>query len=265
MNMNALKKRGLGIGDWACLPARQGLANYMLRVAGFILIIFLLFADQVSAATICGYNDKGGKLAGVAGACRASPQDGELSTAGTTYFFDKGITFSCGNEYCMLKRGTELCAAAARVAGRVGDHSCNERTACAGAPISSDSSIFCIGEQVCCVPKSGAGTDDSSGGGSGLTSSSGNKGTVAIPDPLNGATIPSVIGNIIRVFTGIAGSIALVVFVLGGFFFMISEGDPGKVKNATAMMRNGAIGIILIFGAYMLTATIMNTILVQNP
>lgn len=264
-----MNKWGLRIGPACRTGGDWGLKKVDVRrwATGVCLAIFLLLAGQASAATICGYNDKAGKLSGVSGTCGTSPQEGELSTANTTYFFDKGVTFSCGSNYCMLKKSNELCAAAARIGGRVGEHSCNEQAACASAPISSDSNIFCTGNQVCCVAKSGASTEDgssSAGSGSGLTSPAGTQGTVAIPDPLGGATIPSVIGNIIRVFTGIAGSIALVVFVLGGFFFMLSEGDPGKVKNAKAMMTNGAIGIILIFGAYMLTATIINAILVQN-
>lgn len=263
MNMIALKDRVSGIGyrAWASV-------GYGIRATGFGLIVFLLLAGQASAATVCGYNDKGGKFTGVAGTCRTSPDNGEFNTGSTQYFFDKGINFSCPNQSCMLKQGSELCAAVAKLDGKSGEYSCNETTACASAPLSQSEGqvggFLCTGNQVCCSPKTGM-DSGSGGGGSGLTSPSGNKGTVAVPDPLNGATIPSVIGNIIRVFTGIAGSIALVVFVLGGFFFMLSEGDPGKVKNAMAMMKNGAIGIILIFGAYMITATIMNTILVQNP
>lgn len=244
------------------------LSRYLIQAAMKILAVFILsmcIASQVSAAMICGFNDTAGKLNGISGACRTTPQDGEYDAGSSQYFFEKNLNFSCPNQSCMLKQGNELCAAVAKLEARVGTYTCTADTsACASAPLSQVNGTIggfvCTGNQVCCSAKStvDATTSGSSGSGSGGASS------VSVPDPLGGATIPGLIGNIIKTFAGIAGSIALVIFVMGGFFYILSGGDAGKVKNATAMLRNGAIGIILIFGAYFFTATIINAILVQN-
>lgn len=226
-----------------------------------MLLISVMTSSVASAAMICGFNDAAGKLASVTGACRSSAQSGEYNAQQTTYFFDKGITFNCPNQVCALRQGTELCAAVAKIDGQVGNYACMESSDC-GSVVLSNGQVgggLCTGSQVCCVAKASAAASSSSGGSGNSSPKS-----IEVPDPLNGVTIPGLIGNIIRTFAGIAGSIALVIFVWGGFSYILSGGDPGKVKNATAMLRNGAIGIILIFGAYFFTATIMNLILVQN-
>lgn len=84
---------------------------------------------------------------------------------------------------------------------------------------------------------------------------------IALPDPLSGANLPSLLGNAIRTFAGIAGSIALLMFVYGGVMYILSGGESSKVKDATAILKNAAIGIILIFGAYLFVSAILDAVL----
>lgn len=226
----------------------------------FFFATGMLFATSASAAMFCGYNDTAGKFANVSGACRTAPQDGEfnVSNAGN-YFFDKNILFNCPNAYCQIKSGNEFCNAVAKIEGKTGTFACMDSASCAGAPLSQSAgsvgSGLCTGNQACCVAKTTTASPGASTGGSK---------TIDVPDPLGGVTIPSLIGNVIRIFSGIAGSIALVIFVFGGFSYITSGGEASKVKSATMMLRNGAIGVVMIFGAYFFTATIINLILVQN-
>lgn len=231
-----------------------------LLIAVFFFVASMFLANSASAAMFCGYNDTAGKFANVSGACRATIQDGEfdVSNAGT-YFFDKNINFSCPNASCMVKSGNEFCNAVAKMEGKVGTFACMDSASCVGAPLSQSAgsvgSGLCTGNQACCVAK----TATASPGASTVGSK-----TIDVPDPLGGVTIPALIGNVIRIFSGIAGSIALVIFVFGGFSYITSGGESAKVKSATMMLRNGAIGVVMIFGAYFFTATIINLILVQN-
>lgn len=87
---------------------------------------------------------------------------------------------------------------------------------------------------------------------------------VSLPDPLGGMSIPQVAGGLIKTFTGIAGAIALLMFVYGGIMYILSGGDGEKVKGAVTILRNSAIGLVLIFGAYFFTAAIVSGIL-ANP
>ncbi len=56
--------------------------------------------------------------------------------------------------------------------------------------------------------------------------------------------------NLTEWFLAILGSAAFLLFFYGGFLFVISFGDPGKVKKGQAIMLNTVLGIIVILGAY---------------
>jgi hypothetical protein len=88
--------------------------------------------------------------------------------------------------------------------------------------------------------------------------------SLELPDPLGGISIPVLIGNIIKTVAGVTGSIALVIFVWGGFEYIYSGGEQAKVKSATKRLTNASIGIILIYGAYFIASTAINFLLVTS-
>lgn len=49
---------------------------------------------------------------------------------------------------------------------------------------------------------------------------------------------------------GITGSLALLFFVYGGFLFLTSRGNTEQVAKGKTVLTQAAIGIIIIFGAY---------------
>jgi hypothetical protein len=110
----------------------------------------------------------------------------------------------------------------------------------------------CPKGQYCCVPKAPESTAAASAGTS-----------KTLPDPLGGANIHSIIGSVIRTFAGIAGSIALIMFVYGGIMMIISRGESDKVKGARTILINSTIGIVLIFSAYTFVAAIIDAILAE--
>lgn len=171
---------------------------------------------------------------------------------------------------CVATMGDAFCGAVATVSGAsVGQYACTEdRSKCADEPVTDTSGLGSVGacpssKQYCCRVADASPTAGVSA--SNETSESSNAQTsINIPDPLGGVSIPVLIGNIIKVVTGVIGSIALVIFVWGGLEFIYSGGDPGKVKGARSRMINGALGILMIYGAYFLTSTIINLILVTR-
>lgn len=64
--------------------------------------------------------------------------------------------------------------------------------------------------------------------------------------------------GIIRIFFGLLGVIALALLIYGGFVWMTSSGDPGKVTKAKQIIYNTVIGLIIIFSAFAIATFLMN-------
>jgi|GEM_PF-6570387 len=85
---------------------------------------------------------------------------------------------------------------------------------------------------------------------------------VQIPNPLKGNySIQQLMGLIVNRFMGILGSITLVVFVYGGFMFLTAAGNDEKVKKGTSAMLYAAIGLFIIFGAYVILNMVLGQVL----
>ncbi|MFA6348517.1 MAG: pilin [Candidatus Paceibacterota bacterium] len=69
--------------------------------------------------------------------------------------------------------------------------------------------------------------------------------------------IPSIIQYILYTIVPI---LALLWFVFAGFKMMTSGGDPGKFKEGKNMIIYGAVGIILVFSAYIIVEAFLNLI-----
>ena len=74
------------------------------------------------------------------------------------------------------------------------------------------------------------------------------KGTAAKPEGTLDVKI--IAGNAIKQFTGILGSLALLMFVYGGFLWLTSAGNSDQVKKGTGAMLWSGIGIVIIFSSY---------------
>lgn len=65
-----------------------------------------------------------------------------------------------------------------------------------------------------------------------------------------GITIEGLIGRLIKAILGLSGSVALLMFVWGGFQYLWSGGDTKKVEKGKETLKNAALGIAIIFLAY---------------
>lgn len=85
--------------------------------------------------------------------------------------------------------------------------------------------------------------------------------STSLTNPLGSITNPDeVIANIIQVFLGILGGIALIIFVYGGFMMVISRGNPEKVKSGQDAIVWATLGLIIIFGSYGIVQLIFQAI-----
>lgn len=173
-----------------------------------------------------------------------------------------------GFQCCYLDNGTTENAACFREGVNQGGEpgACvdveDEATACASSPIGAQGQFCDNPEQICCVPATGGATDEQAPGTEPSQATPGKP--VVLPDPLQGATVPTFIGNVVRVFISIAGAIALLMFVYGGIMWILSGGDQGKVKDAQKILVNATLGLIFIFGAYLFTSAILSSLLTPS-
>jgi len=59
---------------------------------------------------------------------------------------------------------------------------------------------------------------------------------------------------------GIVGALALLFFIYGGFTWILSQGNPEKVKKGRDIVFAAVIGLIIVFGAYILVQFIGTTL-----
>jgi len=72
--------------------------------------------------------------------------------------------------------------------------------------------------------------------------------------------VPSLIGNVLKVFLGIIGSLALVIFIYGGVMWMTSGGNPDKVKKAQGTLVWSILGLVVIFSSYVLVSGVITAL-----
>ncbi len=66
--------------------------------------------------------------------------------------------------------------------------------------------------------------------------------------------VKSVMARIGNFMLGISGAVALVVFVVGGFYFVMSAGNSKMVSKGIDLMVSGVIGLIILFSSYTIIA-----------
>lgn len=92
-------------------------------------------------------------------------------------------------------------------------------------------------------------------------------GVVKITNPLDpkgdgsGINTPQkFIGRVISGLLGVIGSIALVMFVLGGFTWMTSAGDKTKVTKGRDTMLWAVLGLTVVFSSYALVKFVIEKV-----
>lgn len=83
--------------------------------------------------------------------------------------------------------------------------------------------------------------------------------TVSLDNPLGSKTtkggttdIPTLIGYLINAVLGVVGSLALAMFIYGGFTWMTSSGNAEQVTKGKNIIIWAVLGLVIIFSAYAL-------------
>ncbi len=79
---------------------------------------------------------------------------------------------------------------------------------------------------------------------------------VEICNPIDATSPQQLIGKVIQAVLGISGSLALLMFVYGGFVWMLSGGNAEKVTKGKNTLVWASIGLVVIFSSYALVKAI---------
>lgn len=125
-------------------------------------------------------------------------------------------------------------------------------------PFAVSAAFTCTGADPGCVTATSKRECDAHGGGCSWTDSSGTIGApltpVSLINPLTGrATSKSpevLVGNIINAVMGVVGSLALAMFIYGGFTWMLAAGNDQRVQKGKEILIWATVGLIVIFSSY---------------
>ena len=73
--------------------------------------------------------------------------------------------------------------------------------------------------------------------------------------------IRETIASIINVAMGLLGTIAVIIILYGGFKWMISGGEQGKVDEARKLIIAGVVGLVIILASYAIANFVIDTLL----
>ena len=75
-------------------------------------------------------------------------------------------------------------------------------------------------------------------------------GAVELENPI-GETNPNlIIGKVIEAALGIVGSLALLMFIYGGFIWMLAAGNNERVQKGKEVLIWATVGLVVIFSSY---------------
>lgn len=98
-----------------------------------------------------------------------------------------------------------------------------------------------------------------------VVSGSGGSSPTSLTNPIPGINSPNIfIGMIINSVLGVVGSLALAMFIYGGFTWMLSSGNKDKVQKGKDILVWAALGMVVIFSAYAMVNFVLVDILQQK-
>ena len=79
-------------------------------------------------------------------------------------------------------------------------------------------------------------------------------------DPAGTSDIPTILGTLLRSAFGLLGSLALAMFIYGGFLWLTSGGAADRIEKGKNTMVWAILGIAVAFTAYAIVDFVIGTI-----
>ncbi len=87
----------------------------------------------------------------------------------------------------------------------------------------------------------------------------------SIPNPIGYDSFPALINGIVSFIRNLALVVAPIIFLIAGFMYYFSGGNPDKAKDATNLIKWAVVGLVIILIANGITAVITNIMGVDGP
>ncbi|HVE80556.1 MAG TPA: hypothetical protein VNA68_00200 [Candidatus Dormibacteraeota bacterium] len=71
------------------------------------------------------------------------------------------------------------------------------------------------------------------------------------------AVIPIIFANIIEIILILSGVLAVIMIIWAGINYVISQGDPGRIKSAKDTITYAIFGLVLSAGAFLIIEFIL--------
>ncbi|KKR14761.1 MAG: hypothetical protein UT42_C0019G0002 [Candidatus Falkowbacteria bacterium GW2011_GWA2_39_24] len=81
-----------------------------------------------------------------------------------------------------------------------------------------------------------------------------------LTNPIKTINVSVIIGRVVRAILLIIGSIALLMFIYGGFMWMTAAGNDTKIGKAKNVLVWATLGLIVIAAAYLLVKYVMEAV-----
>lgn len=109
--------------------------------------------------------------------------------------------------------------------------------------------------------------DDAANVGNGKCDNDPSKQCVKLANPLGEKDVSTeeLIGRIINAALGVIGTITLVMFIWGGSSWLLSMGNPEKIKSGADTMLWAAIGLAVVFLSYFISKFIIGYLTAGAP
>ena len=116
------------------------------------------------------------------------------------------------------------------------------------------------GNIVCCIKKEATSTTGETFSTEGEVAGTPTAGETKLTNPLGKVTPQVLIGKVINAILGMVGSIALLMFVYGGFLWLTAGGNPEQIKKGKDVLVWASIGLVVIFTSYALVHFIIKAL-----
>ncbi len=72
--------------------------------------------------------------------------------------------------------------------------------------------------------------------------------------------LKTTIQNIIRLILGFLGIITILIILAGGFKWMTSFGEEGKIEEAKKLISAGVVGLVVVLASYAISSFVINSL-----
>ncbi len=82
--------------------------------------------------------------------------------------------------------------------------------------------------------------------------------SIVVPD---GPDMMTIIKNLLNTTFGVVGVIAVVMMIIGGFYYLTSQGSPERVQKGKNTILYGIVGLIIVLSAFAIVNFVLSSLL----